>query len=155
MTTTALLVASESLPVVDIDNTIFLQGILFLLLFVVLNSLLFKPWLEVKARRAQQIGGALADATQLRGQAQESENEYQRRLTKARDDAMAFRSDRRREAEVEEAQIVAVVRAEASVALEARKLTLAKQTEQARGELSGRVDTLASEIAQQILGRSA
>lgn len=155
MTITALLVASESLPVVDIDNTIFLQAILFLLLFLVLNSLLFKPWLEVKARRAQQIGGALSDATKLRGQAEEIGLDYQRRLTKARDDAMTLRSDRRREAEVEEAQIVGVARTKANSALEARKLTLAQETEQARGELGGRVGALASEISQQILGRSA
>ncbi|PRQ05661.1 ATP synthase F0 subunit B [Enhygromyxa salina] len=155
MTNTALLVASESLPVVDIDNTVFLQAILFLVLFIVLNSLLFKPWLEVKARRAQQIGGALADAAQLRTQAQQSSLEYDERLSKARDEAIALRSDRRREAEVEEAQIVAVARTAASEALEARKLTLARETEQARGELGGRVSTLADEIAQQILGRSA
>jgi F-type H+-transporting ATPase subunit b len=155
MTNTALLVASESLPVVDIDNTIFLQAILFLFLFVVLNSLLFKPWLEVKARRAQQIGGALSDAVKLRAQAEAAGLDYQRRLTKARDDAMALRSDSRREAEGEEAQIVGIARAEANSDLESSKLRLAKQTEQARGELGGRVDSLASEIAQQILGRPA
>ncbi|KIG12306.1 ATP synthase F0 sector subunit b [Enhygromyxa salina] len=155
MTNTALLVASESLPVVDIDNTIFLQAILFLLLFVVLNSLLFKPWLEVKARRAQQIGGALADATQLRTQAEQSGQEYEQRLAKARDEAMELRSDRRREAELEEAKIVGAARAEANQALDARKQALAQQTEQARGELGGQVSSLANEIAQQILGRSA
>ena len=154
MTTTALLVASESLPVVDIDNTIFLQAILFLVLFIVLNSLLFKPWLEVKARRAQQIGGALSDAAQLRAQAEETGQEYERRLSKARDDAMGLRSDRRRDAEAEEAQIVGVARGEANAALDARKLTLAQEAEQARGELGGRVDSIASQITEQILGRS-
>lgn len=155
MTNTALLVASESLPVVDIDNTIFLQAILFLVLFIVLNSLLFKPWLEVKARRAQQIGGALSDATQLRAQADEAGQEYERRLSKARDDAMVLRSDRRREAELEEAKIVGDARGEANTALDARKLTLAQETEQARAELGGRVNSIASQITEQILGRSA
>ncbi|PRQ03275.1 ATP synthase subunit b [Enhygromyxa salina] len=155
MTNTALLVASESLPVVDIDNTIFLQAILFLFLFVVLHFLLFKPWLEIRERRTARIGGALEQAVSLRATARESEAEYSERLAKARDEAIGLRSDRRREAETQEAEIVGVARREAASALEAQKLVLAEQTETARAELGGRVDTLADDIAQQILGRSA
>lgn len=155
MTNTALLAASESLPVVDVDNTIFLQAILFLFLFVVLHFLLFKPWLEVKERRAKRIGGALEQADTLRASARESEAEYMQRLAKARDEAISLRSDHRRRAEHEEADIVGVARREAASELEARKLVLAKQTEVARAELGGRVDSLADDIAQQILGRPA
>jgi F-type H+-transporting ATPase subunit b len=151
----ALLVASESLPVVDIDNTIFIQALLFLFLFVVLHFLLFKPWLEVKERRAARIGGALADASKLCEQADEAEASYEQRLAKARDEAMSLRSDSRREAEGEEAEIVGTARREAAAELESRKQTLEREVEQARGELSSRVEALASDITQQILGRSA
>ena len=46
-------------PVVDIDGTFFVQGALFLLLMAILWPLLFKPWLETQARRAEAIDGAL------------------------------------------------------------------------------------------------
>lgn len=150
-----LLVASESLPVVDIDNTIFLQALLFLLLFVVLHFLLFKPWLEVQERRASRIGGAIADASELRTKAAEAESSYEQRLAKARDEAMSLRSDSRREAEGEEAEIVSAARREAAENLDARKQTLEREVEQARGELGSRVEALAGDITQQILGRSA
>lgn len=147
--------ASESLPVVDIDNTIFLQALLFLLLLAVLNFVLFKPWLEIKERRAKRIGGALEDAAELRERATATELEYAARLAKARDQAMTIRSDRRREAEEQEAEIVNGARRDASASLDSRKQTLAREVEQARSELGDRVDSLARDITAQVLGRSA
>lgn len=151
----ALLAASESLPVVDIDNTIFIQGILFLVLFVILQSLLFKPWLEVKERRTSTIGGALDEAQSLRERADAAAADYDARLSKARDEAMSVRSDSRRDAEDEEATIVTAARKEATTELEARKAKIAEQSEQARAELAARVAPLSDDIVQQILGRSA
>lgn len=147
--------ASESLPVVDIDNTIFLQALLFLLLLVVLNFVLFQPWLEVKERRAKRIGGALADAGELRERASAAELDYASRLAKARDEAMTIRSDRRRDADEQEATIVGDARREAAATLDERKQTLAREVEQARMELGGRVDALARDITSQVLGRPA
>ena len=153
--TTLMPLGSGALPVVDIDNTIFLQALLFLALFVLLNFVLFKPWLEVKERRAKRIGGALEDAAELRERATASGAEYDARLAKARDQAMNIRSDRRREAEEQEAEIVGAARREAATALEARKATLAADVEAARTELGSRVDELANDITAQVLGRSA
>lgn len=147
--------ASESLPVVDIDNTIFLQALLFLFLLVVLNFVLFQPWLEVKERRAKRIGGALEDAAELRERAVATELDYAARLAKARDEAMTIRSDRRREADEQEAAIVGDARREAAASLDSRKAVLSREVEQARAELSGRVDSLAQDITSQVLGRSA
>lgn len=147
--------ASESLPVVDIDNTIFLQAILFLLLFLVLNTFLFKPWLEVRERRAKQIGGAVAEAQALRTRARDASSEYEQRLAAAREQALVTRSDSRRGAEADEAAIVATARREAAADLDARKQTLAQQSNDARAELGGRIDALATDITTKILGRSA
>jgi len=152
---TALLAASESLPVVDIDNTIFLQAILFLFLFVVLQSLLFKPWLEVKHKRARTIGGALEQAEVLRVEADEAQADYEARLAKARDAAMTLRSDRRREAETEEAEIVGAARSRANADLDARKAALVEDSEKARAALGGRVAPLANDIVTRVLGRPA
>jgi len=155
MLSPALLVASESLPVVDIDNTIFLQALLFLFLLVVLNFVLFKPWLEVKERRAKRIGGALEDAVELRERAATRELEYGSRLSTARDQAMATRSERRREAEEQQLEIVGDARREAAKNLSVRKQSIAVEVDQARTELGSRVELLARDISTQVLGRSA
>jgi F-type H+-transporting ATPase subunit b len=149
------LVASESLPVVDLDNTIFLQALLFLLLFLVLNVVLFKPWLEVKERRAKRIGGALEDAAELRERATASGAEYAARLASARDQAMTIRSDRRREAEGKETEIVGAARLEAAASLDQRKQAIGLEVDQARADLGTRVDSLATDITTRVLGRPA
>lgn len=150
-----LFALASELPVVDIDNTIFLQGLLFLFLLAVLNVLLFKPWLEIRERRAKRIGGALEDAAELRERAAASEADYAARLVKARDEAMTIRSDRRREADEREAAIIGDARREAAVSLDARKQMLAGEVEQARSELGERVESLARDITSQVLGRPA
>jgi F-type H+-transporting ATPase subunit b len=152
---TQLAIASESLPVVDIDNTIFLQAILFLVLFLVLNAFLFKPWLEVRERRAKRIGGAVAEAQLLRTRASDASSEYEQRLAAAREQAIVARSDSRRAAEAEETTILGTARREATAELDAYKRTLAQQAGDARTELGGRIDALAGDITKQILGRSA
>lgn len=150
-----LLVASESLPVVDIDNTVFIQAGLFLLLLAILHPLLFKPWLEVRDRRAARIGGALDEAAKLREAAEEREADYEARLAKARDDAMSLRSDRRRTAEEEEATILGEARREAAKQLAETKAKLSDEVEGARGDLAGKVDALADDISKRVLGRTA
>jgi F-type H+-transporting ATPase subunit b len=151
----AMPLASESSPVVDIDNTVFLQAILFLFLFLVLNAFLFKPWLEVRERRAKKIGGAVSEAQSLRTRASDAASEYEQRLAAAREQAIVARSDSRRAAEAEETVIVGTARREATAELDAYKRTLEQQAGDARTELGGRIDALAGDITKQILGRSA
>lgn len=146
--------ASEALPVVDIDNTIFIQGAIFLVLIVVLKPLLFDPWLAARDRRSQRIGGAFEEAALLREQAAEKSAEYDARLRRAKDEAMSLRSDRRKAAEGEEAQLVAAARREASESLDATKTKISSDIEQARSELQSRVDSLATDVTKQVLGRA-
>lgn len=147
--------ASESAPVVDIDNTVFLQLILFLFLFAVLNLFLFKPWLEVRERRTKHIDGAIAEAQSLRTRAQEAGTNYEQRLSAAREQAMTVRSDSRRAAEAEEAKIVGSARSEAVAGLEAHKRTLEEEAGQARSQLGPHVEELAGDITKRVLGRLA
>ncbi len=149
-----LLLASEAIPVVDIDNTIFIQGAIFLVLIVVLKPLLFDPWLAARDRRTQRIGGALEEATLMRAQASEKSVEYESRLVRAKDEAITLRSDRRKTAEAEEATLVAAARREANDALEATKIKIASDVELARAELQSRVDSLAKDVTKQVLGRA-
>ncbi|MCA9685949.1 MAG: ATP synthase F0 subunit B [Myxococcales bacterium] len=161
MSSTMLFLAAETsvllaeTPVVDIDNTVFIQAGLFLFLMFVLNFMLFKPWLEVRDRRAARIGGALEEAARLREAAGEREQDYDTRLAKAREQAIELRSDSRREAEGEEARIVGEARREAANSLDQTKAQLATEVDAARVTLGARVDALAGDITKQVLGRPA
>lgn len=150
----ALPLAFEAIPVVDIDNTIFIQGALFLVLIVILKPLIFDPWLAARARRAQRIGGALEEAALMREQAREKSVEYDARLRRAKDEAIRLRSERRKQSEAEETTLVTSARQDASAALDVTKAKLTIDIEQARTELQDRVDSLASDVTKQVLGRA-
>ena len=72
-------------PVVDIDGTFFVQGGIFLLLCLLLNSLLFKPWLKVRELRTVRIDGALERSVQVLAEATALEEEYATNLKAARE----------------------------------------------------------------------
>jgi F-type H+-transporting ATPase subunit b len=151
MVITAFLLA---IPVVDIDNTIFVQGGIYLLLVAVLNPLLFKPWLAAQARRTTAIDGAFEKAAKLREDAETLGAQYDEKLAAARDRALELRSMARRQEEATQADKLAGVRQETTAHLEKERARLGKEATDARAALSGRVDELAREIASKVLGRA-
>ncbi len=150
MDLTALISAA---PVVDVDGTAYIQLGLFLLLMVLLNQLLYKPWLQTRERRQLAIEGTAKAAEQLRGQADSLSQEYDERLTKVRNEALDLRSKSRREVDGEKTTKVADARNRAASELEAERARLASEAAAAREALTRRVDELAQQVANKILGR--
>lgn len=148
----ALLLAA---PVIDLDGTVFVQAGIFLGLMVVLHFLLFKPWLEVRDRRREAIEGSLLKAGDLKSKASELEREYETAMKSARDKATGVRSDANRDAEASRAKTLADARSTAAAELETTRTRLDAQASAARGELTGRVEDLARDITNKLLGRAA
>ncbi|MBK6915968.1 MAG: ATP synthase F0 subunit B [Deltaproteobacteria bacterium] len=142
-------------PVVDIDGTLFVQGGIFLALVVILNPLLFKPWLATQARRAEAIDGAARKAVALEQEADALVKDYDAKLAAARDQAADLRGAAHREEEQAQAAKLATAREAASAEATAARERIARESEAARTELSGRVDELAQTIASKLLGRGA
>ncbi|MEM9460541.1 MAG: ATP synthase F0 subunit B [Myxococcota bacterium] len=144
-----------SIPVVDIDGTMFVQLGIYLALVFILGPLLFKPWLEAQARRAEAIEGALTKSRTMRTEADELAHDYDQRLDVAREKAHGVRSTARKEEEASQAEVLAAARDEANKGLTAERERIAAETEQAREALGGRVDELATEITTKLLGRAS
>lgn len=142
-------------PVVDIDGTIFIQGGIFLGLMFVLQQLLFKPWLEVQAARAEKIDGAFALAEKLEASATEKEAQYAADLGAAREKAMAKRSSVRKAKEAEGEELLSAARREAADTLTREKARLGEEADKARAALDARIDELANSITAKVLGRGA
>jgi len=151
MDLTALISAA---PVVDIDGTAYIQLGLFLLLMVLLNQLLYKPWLQTRERRDLAINGTAAAAEQLRKQADSLSSDYEVRLAKVREDALGLRAESRRAVEKEKTARVTDARTRAASELEAERARLASEASAAREALTRRVDELAQQVANKILGRA-
>lgn len=142
-------------PVVDIDATIFVQGGIFIALVLVLKPVLFTPWLEAQAKRVASIDGAFDKASSLRTEADELSSDYDAKLAAARDEALTMRSHMRREEEATQAKTLATARANAGKELEENRARIAAETDKAREALGGKVDELANQITQKVLGRAS
>ncbi len=150
MDLTALISAA---PVVDIDGTAYIQLGLFLLLMVLLNQLLYKPWLQTRERRELAINGTATAAEQLRNQADTLSAEYEERLAKVREQATTIRNESRNVVEQEKTTRISDARTRAASELEAERARLAAEATAAREALTRRVDELAQQVANKILGR--
>lgn len=144
-----------SVPVVDIDGTLFIQLGIYLGLVLVLGPMLFRPWLAALDRRTAAVDGALAQSKALRKDADELARDYERRLELAREQAHGVRSEARREEESAQAQKLAAVREDATTTLARERERIAEQAKSAREALAGRVDELADTITQKLLGRAS
>ena len=144
-----------AIPVIDVDGTFFIQGGIFVLLIFILNPLLFKPWLEAQSRRKDAIDGALAKSKTLRADADALAKDFETGLEEARDKAHHERASKRREVETETASRLAEARDEALDKLAADRKRIADEADEARGALGGRVDELADQIANKLLGRAS
>ncbi|MEE9384783.1 MAG: ATP synthase F0 subunit B [Nannocystaceae bacterium] len=142
-------------PVVDIDGTVLVQLALFLLLLMVLDKTLFKPWLAVRDRRHRAIEGAFEAAEDLRTQAAALDTAYTERLGSAREEALELRSRARRKGEAAGADRVAHARAEAGTSLDVARNELRAAADAARQQLVGRVEDLACQISNKVMGRAA
>ncbi len=139
-------------PVIDLDGTFFIQAGIYIGLILLLNPLLFKPWLAAQARRRESIEGALEKAKDLRVEADALSQKYDAQLAEARDRALAMRSRARREEEAAQAQQLAAAREEAAKQLDKAREDIAKKATEARAALVGRVDELAAQITDKVLG---
>lgn len=144
-----------SIPVVDMDATIFIQGGIFIALIFVLKPVLFTPWLEAQAKRVSSIDGAFDKAKSLRAEADALSSEYDSKLAAARDEALTMRSQMRREEEATQAKTLAEARAQASKELDENRARIASEADQAREALGGKVDELANSITSKVLGRAS
>ena len=140
-------------PLIDIDATVLVQFVLFLVLFVIANRFLFQPYLKLRERRREGIEGARAEADRMTAQADAKLAEYEKQLAVARDRANEQGRKVRLEAAAHEREVTDKARAAAQKAIDEAQATMRKETEAARAQLMPQADALARSIASKLLGR--
>lgn len=155
MTPTVLVTvaAGESHPLIDIDGTIFIQFVLFLVALFITNKLLFQPYLRLRERRAEGIEGAKAEAERMTAEADAKLAEYQTQLAAARDRAATEQRKIRAEAIAHEREVTGAARTASTNALEEARLRVRGETETARKDLLPRAEMIGRDMARRLLGR--
>ncbi|HEY7957459.1 MAG: ATP synthase F0 subunit B [Polyangia bacterium] len=140
-------------PLIDIDGTILVQFGLFLVMVVVLNQFLFKPYLKMRAARDEGIVGARHKAQDMEARARKIIADYDDRMLRAKQRGAEERARLRSEAAVRERQLLGAARDESARALKESRGQVQAQAAQAEKSLKGEADALAREMASKILGR--
>jgi len=140
---------------VDIDLSAVVMLVMFLVFAVLLHVLVLKPLIASQEQRHRSMGGAREGASEAELKAAELRLEYESRLTKARQDAVAVRDQLKAEAQTEAASIVAAVESETKQRLADGQATLRAAGAKARAELKAHSDLLSTDVVQRLLGGKA
>lgn len=140
-------------PLIDFDGTIVVQLVLFLVLFVIANRLLFQPYLQLRERRKAGIDGARGEAERMTAQADAKLADFEKQLTVARDRANEEGRKIRLDASAEERKITDAAKANAQKAIDDAQATVRRETEAARAQLLPQAEAIARTISSKLLGR--
>ena len=139
---------------ITIDITVIIQIINILILIVVMNAVLYKPVRTVLAKRKEkltELGNAIET---FKKNAELRKGEITRKLNDARKKAKEEIDKAKGSAQASTAETLAKVRQDALANKTAQLTEIQKQFTDAQQQLSGQIDSFASEMAAKILGRS-
>jgi len=147
------LAASDDVPLIDIDHTLWIQLGIFLLVMIFLSKLVFGPYLKLKDAREKGIEGARGQAKEMQQGADERVADYEARLLAAKQRGADERARLRAEGADRERDIMGRAREETSRSVEAARATLQQETVKLRADMAPRVGELATAVARKLLGR--
>lgn len=139
---------------ITIDITVLIQIINILILIVVMNAVLYKPVRTVLAKRKEKLAELANSIETFKKNAELRREEINRKLNDARSKAKEEIEKARSAAQATTAESLAQVRQEATSNKTAQLDEIKKQFTDAQQQLSGQVDSFASDMAAKILGRS-
>ena len=138
---------------IQINITLIIQIVNFLVLLLVLNALLYKPVTAKIREREARIRSDREKAAELDGQVQEQEKRHQQELAIVRQTGAQEKNALTAEAKKKEAEILDKARAEASRIVEDMKAAIRVEAEEVRKALKAEMTPLAQSISEKILGR--
>jgi len=130
-----------------------LQTLPFLVAFLALRSLLFRPLLALLDERRAAIQGARDEAERLRARVTEARAAWDQRLAEARAEGSAHRARLVSEAGVQRQALVDSAREAAELRVGAALRELGEARREATGRLDADARALAAAIAERVLGR--
>ena len=139
---------------IEVNWTLGVQLISFLLLLAALHKLLYRPLVGALEGRTTAIQQQLAEAHAAREAAQRDLGAMEERIRTAQADAQALRERVLREAGELRERLGAEARQEAARLVEAAQAQIGQEVRRARAELRAEVGVLATQIAERLVRKS-
>lgn len=147
--------AAEHKPgIINLDRTLLLQLVNFLILVAILYKFLFKPLTGFMAQRAEGIRRSLSEAEEARKAAARTMEEYSARLVAAQKESEAVRARMEQEVTAERQRLMKESRDEAARLLESARVQIAQEVKRAKAALREEAASLSLAVAEKLLGRA-
>jgi len=154
MTATAATVLASARNIVDIDATLLVELGLFLLCFLLLRSLVFKPLLRLVDERRAQTQGAREEAKKFEAEAEERTRKVTRVVQQAKVEASEERERLRQQAKHREQEVLRAAKEEATTITDAARRKVAARRSESEREATLKARELAGDIATRLAGRA-
>ena len=139
---------------INLDITLVIQMINFLILLFVLNLILFRPIRKIIKERNQIVETFNSDIASLTGEAQASMEEFEEKVLEARKEGVGRVQSMKDEGEEAEVELIATTTQEVQARIEEARKKVASDIQDARTELQKQVQTFSVAVTEKILGRS-
>ena len=139
---------------ISVDRSLIVQVVNFLILLVILQRLLYKPFLAKMEERTATIKRSLEEAQAARAAAAQQQEENETRLRAAYAEAAAVRDQALKEAAEESRRHIEAAQGQARKMVEDTKAQLEGEVRRAREELRREVSDLAVAVAEKLVRRS-
>jgi len=140
--------------IINLNVTILIQAINFLILIFLLSRFLFKPLTKFLADRSAGIAKSLAEAKAAHEAAAKSQAEYQAQIRETQREIAAIREQGQREVEAERQRLLQASRDEAARLVAQAKAEIEAETKRAKAVLREEAAGVAMAVAERLLGRS-
>jgi F-type H+-transporting ATPase subunit b len=138
---------------ISLDISILYQIILFVVLWLILNKLLFQPYLRLLEERERKTTGAQHDSADLEHEGARLRAQYQEKIDQAQAAGYAAKDAILQEARQQREKILADARQEAAQTLERVRGEIAAALERERRLAAAEVAAVAGQMASKVLGR--
>jgi len=139
---------------VNVDVSLFIQIVNFIVLIWVLNLVLYKPIRKILIQRKEKVLALQQGAETSLEEARAREAAFDQGIKAARAKGLKEKDSFLQEAGEEEKRIVGEINAKAQAELAAVREKISRDAEAVRATLQGEVEGFAKAIGQKILGRA-
>jgi len=139
---------------INLDRSLIVQVVNFLILLAILQRLLYKPLLAKMQERTAAIQKSLEEAQAARAEAARRQAESEARLRAAYAEAAAIRAQALKEAAEERQRLVDAARAESQRLIDGARAQMEADVRRAREELRREVAELATTVAEKLIRKS-
>jgi len=141
--------------VIEVNATIVLQVINFLVLVYILNRLLVKPVMKTINSRREYVEGKYSRVEELEKKREAELMKFQTEISKARREALKKRNEIKAAGEREREQLIEKASTEGEKIVESVRSNLSKEIVNVQRELEQKLEDMVLLVTEKVLGRKA